>query len=310
MGALNIVLASSSKVAVPICDYLIANHGMKAVITGPDKPTGRGRNLTPNEFSVYCTSRGLEVFKPADDLELERLLESVKPDLVVTAAYGRLIKKHQLSMPQKGWINVHFSELPKWRGAAPVQFSILNGDKTSGITVFRLETGLDTGPVYASKVHPLKGDETAGDLLETLSELSIQPLQESLHKIEMGIEPVAQGAEQVSLAPKISKEDGFIDWSNSAVSTERKIRAFSPWPGAWSRLGERQISITEAEISKTEIDSALPVGTVITTPQVIVICGVGALQLKRVKPEGKREMSADEWVRGIQDKEHLRFELS
>lgn len=308
MGILNIVLASSSKVAVPICDYLVKFHDLKNVITGPDKPKGRGRTLTANEFATYCASRGLAVHKPANDSELDTLIESIKPDLVVTAAYGRLIKKHQLSMPEKGWINVHFSVLPKWRGAAPVQFSILNGDETSGITVFKLDTGLDTGPVYASLEHDLKGDETSGELLETLSELAIQPLEESLHKITLGIDPTPQSADGISLAPKVSKNDGQINWFDSNTSIERRVRALSPWPGAWSRLDGKQIHIVETEIWQAEIDKDLLPGSLIIASQIIAVCGSGALRLKRVKPEGKREMSADEWVRGIQNKSNLRFE--
>jgi methionyl-tRNA formyltransferase len=307
---LNIVLASSSKVAIPVVDYLMGNHHLKTVLTGPDKPTGRGRTLTPNEFAEYCSSRDLRVVKPSNDQELESALQDIKPDLVITAAYGRLIKSHQLSIPKKGWINLHFSLLPRWRGAAPVQFSILNGDQTTGVTVFRLDSGLDTGPVYSFKEYRLHGRETSGELLGTLSELAIQPLEESLLKIKAGIEPLAQKSEGATMAPKISKSDGVISWSDEVLSIDRKVRAFSPWPGAWSRLDGKQILILEAEISELDLERGIPAGTVVTGTEVLVKCGNGVLLLKRVKPEGKREMSAMEWIRGIQNKEHLRFDIA
>jgi methionyl-tRNA formyltransferase len=308
LGALNILLASSDKVAIPICDYLIQNHGLKQVITGPDKPTGRGRNLTPNDFSAYCSVRGLEVFKPTNDSELDALLEAIKPDLVVTAAYGRLIKKHQLSMPNNGWLNIHFSLLPRWRGAAPVQFTILNGDELSGVTVFKLDIGLDTGPVYDSVEYRLTGNETSEELLDILSRLAVKPLEESLRKIEHEFEPTPQSEQKVTLAPKLSKADGQIDWSTDAASLERKVRALSPWPGAWSRLNGKQITIAKAEVSRTPRENNSDNGTLNLGPEIAVQCGEGLLILKRVKPEGKKEMSADEWVRGIQNREHLRFE--
>ncbi len=307
---MNIVLASSSKAAIPVVDYLMGNHHLKTVLTGPDKPTGRGRTLTPNEFAEYCSSRDLRVVKPSNDQELESALQDIKPDLVITAAYGRLIKSHQLSIPKKGWINLHFSLLPRWRGAAPVQFSILKGDQTTGVTVFRLDSGLDTGPVYSFKEYRLHGRETSGELLGTLSELAIQPLEESLLKIKAGIEPLAQRSEGATMAPKLSKSDGFIAWSDEVLSIERKVRAFYPWPGAWSRLDGKQILIMEAEISGINLESGIPVGTVVIGTEVSVKCGNGVLLLKRVKPEGKREMSAMEWVRGIQNKEHLRFDIA
>jgi methionyl-tRNA formyltransferase len=308
LGALNILLASSDKVAIPICDYLIQHHDLKRVITGPDKPTGRGRNLTANDFSAYCSMRGLEVLKPANDAELDALLEELRPDLVVTAAYGRLIRKHQLSMATHGWLNIHFSLLPRWRGAAPVQFTILNGDEVSGVTVFKLDVGLDTGPVYDSVEYRLKGNETSEELLDTLSKLAVKPLEDSLRKIDIGLEPIPQSSDQITLAPKLSKTDGQMDWSANSISLERKVRAFSPWPGAWSRLNGKQITILRAEVSKSPRGRDAANGTLNLTPEIAVNCGDGLLILKRVKPEGKKEMSADEWVRGIQNREHLQFE--
>ena len=308
MGALNILLASSDKVAIPICDYLMQNHGLKKVITGPDKPTGRGRNLIPNDFSAYCSMRGLEILKPANDAELDALLEEIRPDLIVTAAYGRLIKRHQLSMPTNGWLNIHFSLLPRWRGAAPVQFTILNGDEVSGVTVFKLDVGLDTGPVYDSIEYRLKGNETSEELLDTLSKLAVKPLENSLRKIDIGLEPIPQSSDRITLAPKLSKTDGQMDWSANSISLERKVRAFSTWPGAWSRLNGKQITILQAEVSKSPRGKDAVNGTLNLAPEIAVNCGDGLLILKRVKPEGKKEMSADEWVRGIQNREYLQFE--
>jgi methionyl-tRNA formyltransferase len=198
--------------------------------------------------------------------------------------------------------------LPRWRGAAPVQFTILNGDKLSGVTVFKLDVGLDTGPVYSSIEHRLEGDETSGELLETLSGLAAKPLEESLRKIDIGFEPTPQSSDRITLAPKLSKTDGQIDWSADPVSLERKVRAFSPWPGAWSRLNGKQITILQAEVSKNPGGKDAARGALILAPEIAVKCGNGLLILKRVKQEGKKEMSADEWVRGIQNREHLRFE--
>lgn len=296
--------------AIPVVEYLIAKHRLKTVLTGPDKPTGRGRTLTPNEFAEYCASRELRVLKPSNDLELESALQDIQPDLVITAAYGRLVKPHQLLMPKKGWLNIHFSLLPRWRGAAPVQFSILNGDTISGVTVFKLDSGLDTGPIYASQKYEMNGKETSSELLEVLSQLALKPLEESITKIENGVEPIPQSSMDATVAPKIRKADGRVDWSEPASLIERKVRAFYPWPGCWSRINGIQLTILEAACSKSDIVNDLPTGGVIVGNEVFVKCGDGFLVLNRVKPEGKREMSAKEWIRGIQNKENLCFEIS
>lgn len=305
MSNLRILVASSSAVGIPILKHLLNREDVIGVISGPDKPKGRGRVLTPNEFSHFCADFGVEIHKPASHDELHALLLKLAPDLVVTVAYGRLIKSTELSIPKNGWLNVHFSLLPKWRGAAPVQYSIMRGDRVTGVTVFQLDEGMDTGPIYAQKSYEMQGDETTSLLLERLSSLSLPVIDQALDKITKQQPAVPQNEMGASLAPKISKADGHLNWMEESEPLERKIRALNPWPGAWAELNGKRLEIQSAKVAKGF--QQLNPGELVISDGVYVKTMNGVLELLEVKPEGSRAMTAKEWVRGLQNQDKLKF---
>lgn len=292
---MKVVLASSSDVAQPVLEALLrSQHELVAGISMPDKPVGRGRQIQPNSFSMLCERSGVQVFKPENRVELNDLLRKIEPDLVITIAYGRLIKATELSIPEHGWLNVHFSLLPRWRGAAPVQRAILHGDQETGISIFRLEEGMDTGPVFATHKISLKGNETYGSLLSQLSLLAAPVLLTVLEHIEQGISPIPQNEDGATLAPKLSKEEARISWQKSATEIERQVRAMNPWPIAWTTVNDKRLSILQSCLHNL---SGNP-GEILSLQPFIIGCGEEAIEVSMLKPEGKAEMSAAEWLRG------------
>lgn len=300
---MRIALASSSTVAIPILNWLLKKGFAPTIITAPDKPTGRGQILSANDFAIHCQNLGISPLKPATDEELNSLITSEEVELVVTVAYGKLIKKQQLTLPKYGWINVHFSLLPRWRGAAPVQFALLSGDEITGITVFQLEEGMDTGPIYSQDEFPIPTHSTSGNVLEKLSEKAVFTLEKALEKIALNVPPTPQATKGVTYAPKITKLQGKIDWSQSAENIVRHIHAFNPWPLGWTTLEGKRFVITSAQIANLEesfADTRKPnIGEIYVKERIYVACSDGFIELLRVKPEGKREMSSVEWLRGI-----------
>lgn len=290
---------------MPALNLLVeSEHEFVGVLTMPDAPQGRGREIGENEFALEARAAGFPVFKPKNSDELLEVLAKTNVDLVVTIAYGRLIQLRELTQPKNGWLNIHFSLLPRWRGAAPAQRAIEAGDKRSGVTVFKLDEGLDTGPVYATIEYELREDEDSSTLLRQLSSLSVTPLAKALEMIDGNIEPVAQSNVGVTTAAKLTKAEGRVEWTNENRVIERKIRAFSPWPIAWTKLGEQRISITKARLSSNHAEP----GRIIPGENLVVGCGRGSLEILSLKPEGKREMSATEWIRGARLTLDARFE--
>lgn len=292
---MKVVLASSSDIAQPILDaLLLSQHQLIAAISMPDKPAGRGRQIQPNSFSILCERFGVRLFKPESNVELGEVLRELKADLVITIAYGRLIKLMELSLPKHGWLNVHFSLLPRWRGAAPVQRAILQGDRETGISIFRLEAGMDTGPVYASHRVSLKGNETYGSLLNELSLLAAPVMLSVLAQIENGDSPIPQNEDGATLAPKLSKEEARINWQKSAKEIERQVRAMNPWPIAWTTFNDKRLSVLKSSVR----DLAGSPGEILSLEPFVIGCGEEAIEISSLKPEGKAEMSAAEWLRG------------
>ena len=258
-------------------------------------PQGRGRTLAPNSLIQSLGTTELRIAKPATHEELNSLLTTWQLDLVVAISYGRLIKPSELALPRYGWVNLHFSLLPKYRGAAPIQRALLAGEVKTGLTVFQLDPGMDTGPIYLQRERELVGQETTGDLLRSLAEDGSEALLQAMTMIERGIAPSPQSDEGVSLAPKISKEEAHIDWTASAQKINRKIRAFNPIPGAWTTFrGERMI-LTSARVSSQQC----PPATLLAQNNSLLIgTGEASLEILRLKPQGKREMEISEWLRG------------
>lgn len=292
---MKILVASSSPLAKDLLNHIKnSDHQLLGGISSPDRASGRGQSVSSNDFASYCHEIGVTCYKPSTNKELADILQKTQVELVITLAYGRLIKTSELQIPKHGWLNVHFSLLPRWRGAAPVQRAIAAGDEQSGVTVFKLEQGLDTGPIYSTLSYPLNDRSRSDEVLKDLSSLCIQPVNQALIMIAAGEPATTQESEGVMLAPKILKSEGRIDWNRDSKMLDRQIRAFQPWPGAYTSLNGTRIEIIEARVSET----AGAAGKVISINPLLVGSGSGSLEIIRVKPENKREMSSSDWLRG------------
>lgn len=292
---MKILVASSSPLAKDLLNHIKnSDHQLLGGISSPDRASGRGQSVSSNDFASYCQEIGVTCYKPSTNKELADILQKTQVELVITLAYGRLIKTSELQIPKHGWLNVHFSLLPRWRGAAPVQRAIAAGDEQSGVTVFKLEQGLDTGPIYSTLSYPLNDRSRSDEVLKDLSSLCIQPVNQALIMIAAGEPATTQESEGVMLAPKILKSEGRIDWNRDSKMLDRQIRAFQPWPGAYTSLNGTRIEIIEARVSET----AGAAGEVISVNPLLVGSGSGSLEIIRVKPENKREMSSSDWLRG------------
>ena len=290
---MRLAVAATPEVALPTLEWLLnSEHQLVKVITQPDRPAGRGRNLRESAVAQWANEHQIPVVKIAQADDLPSALTDV--DLVVTIAFGILIPESTLSIPQRGFINVHFSALPALRGAAPVQRAILHGDTQIGISIFQLDKGMDTGPVYATSVHEIAGEENSGQLLDRLSALVPQDLDRVLSMISAGKPPIAQSGTG-TLAPKISKEEAKIDWSQSSVDVVNLVRAFTPAPGAWTLLRGEKFHLTE---SKSSLEK-LPAGEIaLIEGSLLVGCGDSAIEMIIVIPFGKSAMKATDWARG------------
>lgn len=297
---MKVVIASSSYVSKPLITLIAKsnNHELLGLITNPDKATGRGMNIVPNELASWGASIGINVLKPNSQDDLNDLVRTLNPEIVITIAYGKIIPEDLLNLPKYGWINVHFSSLPRWRGAAPVQWAILSADKESGVTIFKLDKGMDTGPVYLNKVVSIEPDETTELLLTRLSEIGADLAIQSLALIENGVEPSAQINSGVTLAPKINKNDGKINWHESTDEIFNKFRALAGNPGIWTVLGELRLKIDSLEISKRK-EAVSPSEVLISDECFFVGANNGLIEIKILTPAGRSQMSAAEFIRGL-----------
>ena len=305
---MKVVVASSSPVAIPLISALNASstHQFIGLLTNPDKATGRGMHVVANELATWAESLGLNVQKPENNDELKKVIENIKPEIVITIAYGRIIPLDLLELPKSGWINVHFSLLPRWRGAAPVQWAILNGDKQTGITVFKLDKGMDTGPVYLEQVTPINDNENSDELLKRLSQIGSDLAIKSLELISDGVIPKPQASNGITLAPKISKNDGKIDWKQSSDQVVNRFRALSSNPGVWSLLGELRIKI-DSLVASSFVDQIKPADIVINGERLFVGVLDGVIEILILTPAGRSQMSAAEFIRGLPSKQGLQL---
>jgi len=297
-----IVFGGTPDVAIPSLQALAeSRHEIVAVVTRPDAPSGRGKKLTASPVAQRAAALGIEVVKPQRprDEEFVNRLNELAPDCCPVVAYGALLPQRVLDIPRHGWVNLHFSVLPAWRGAAPVQRAILAGDQSTGATTFRIVLDLDAGPIFASVTEPIRPDDTAGDLLHRLSLSGARLLVETLDGIEDGtLTPVPQAETdaQLSYASKITVEDAEIDWSRPADVVDRLIRGCFPAPGAWTTFGGDRFKINSARLSGV----VLPPGALeITKRSVQVGTGTRALELGEVQAQGKKPMAAADWARGV-----------
>jgi len=303
---LKLFVASSSLVAKPLISTLLAgkDHQLLGLITNPDKATGRGMQIEANELATWAQSEKIQTYKPSTHDEIRLIIEKNKPDLVITIAYGQLIPEPLLDLPKHGWINVHFSTLPKWRGAAPVQWAILNGDKESGISIFKLERGMDTGPIYLMQSIQIESSERSEELLERLSILGSSLTLDSLTLISDGFTPQAQSAQGVSIAPKFKKSDGQLDWSQSSEQIFNRYRALSDNPGVWSMLADLRIKIDSLRPSYAS-DQLKPGEILIDSEKFFVGTSTNVIEIVRLTPAGRNQMSAAEFIRGLPNRSGL-----
>jgi methionyl-tRNA formyltransferase len=297
---MRLVFAGTPEAALPALDAIAdSSHELVGVVTRPDAPAGRGRKLEASPVALRAGELGVPVLKPAHprDPEFQKQLLALAPDCCPVVAYGALLPQSALDIPPYGWVNLHFSCLPAWRGAAPVQHAIWAGDEVTGATTFRIVKELDAGPTFGVMTERIRPDDTAGELLARLAEGGAGLLLATLDGLHNGsIEARPQQDEGVSFAPKIRVEDAAIDWSEPAVAVDRRIRACTPAPGAWSTHQGERIKISPVFL---EPERQLRPGELeIDRAAVLVGTGTTAVRLGQVKPFGKKLMPAADWARG------------
>ena len=298
---MRLVFAGTPEVALPSLRALIASqHEVVAVVTRPDAPAGRGRTLAASPVAALAEEHGIEVLKPAKvrDPEFLARLRELAPDCCPVVAYGALVPREALGIPKHGWVNLHFSLLPAWRGAAPVQHAVWHGDDVTGASTFLLEEGLDTGPILGVVTETIRPADTSGDLLSRLSESGAGLLVATMDALEQGIMAAArQPADGVSLAPKITVEDAEVDWSQPAVRVDRQVRACTPAPGAWTTLAGERIKL--GPVTLLADDTSLAPGELgVDKNRVRVGTASHAVVLGEVRAQGKKAMAAADWARG------------
>lgn len=300
---MRIVFAGTPEPAVPSLEALVAaGHDVIGVVTRPDAPAGRGKKLTASPVAKRAEELGLEVVKPVHPRNPEFVdwLTAKAPDACPVVAYGALVPQNVLDIPTHGWLNLHFSLLPAWRGAAPVQRSIMAGDTVTGASVFELVKELDAGPVYRTMTDQVGPLDTSADLLDRLAHSGAQLLVDVLADIEAGVTPTEQSTEGITLAPKITVEETQIDWALPAATIGAMVRGANPNPGAWTMLDGQRFKVWLA--TPATHDEALEAGQIVATKkQLLIGTGDGVLELLRVQAFGKKEMAGPDWARGMHE---------
>jgi methionyl-tRNA formyltransferase len=303
--------------AVPSLKALIdSDYQLVAVVTQPDRPSGRGKKLTPPPVKVTAEAAGLKIMQP-ETLRHEAVvadLAALRPDVIVVAAFGQILRQNVLDLPPYRCLNVHASLLPRWRGASPVTAAIRAGDTRTGITIMKMEAGLDTGPIISQKAIPVEARHTGGSLTAELAELGAALLLETLPGWLSGrLEAQPQDDQQATLAPRLKKEEGEIHWQQSALEIERQIRAFDPWPGTFTCGLTGQIKILAAEVAEIEppVSEYEAPGTLFKHRRdVYVTTGQGVIRLVTVQPAGRKPMPAEAMLNGQPDLQGAKLECT
>jgi methionyl-tRNA formyltransferase len=299
---MRVVFAGTPEPALPALDAIAASHhDVVAVVTRPDAPAGRGRRLVASPVAQRAEEIGVPVLKPRHprDADFQAELAALHPDCCPVVAYGALLPRQALDIPGHGWVNLHFSLLPAWRGAAPVQHAIRAGDEITGASTFQIVEELDAGPVFGMMTETIRPTDTAGDLLQRLATGGADLLVRTLDGIEDGsLDPREQPAEGVSLAPKVTVADARVDWARPAAAVDRLVRACTPAPGAWSTYGDDRIKL--GPVLVVEDGPSLGPGELgVGKHAVHVGTGTTSVRLSDVQPVGKRPMPAADWARGV-----------
>jgi methionyl-tRNA formyltransferase len=293
-----VVFMGSPDFSLPTLRALADTYNVVGVVTQPDRASGRGRELKPPPVKLLAQELNIPVIQP-EKLRQPDAMEQLRlwnPDLIVVAAFGQILKKDVLYLPRFGCINVHASLLPRWRGAAPINAAILHGDEETGVTIMKMDVGLDTGPILAPRSIPLTREETAGSVFEKLSRLGADLLIETLPEYLSGkLQPVPQPEEGMTYAPMLKKEEGQLDFTRPANELERRVRAFNPWPGAFMNFDGTFLKIHRTHVAEAEAEA----GTrLVYEDQPAVGTGGGLLILDEVQPAGKKSMSGKSFLAG------------
>lgn len=305
---MKIVFAGTPEFAVPPLAALVqSRHEVVGVLTQPDRPAGRGRQLMASAVKEFATARGLPIAQPATlrTAEGRGALAAWQPEVMVVVAYGLILPPEALAIPRYGCLNIHASLLPRWRGAAPVQRAILEGDRDTGVTIMQMDAGLDTGPILLQRSVDISATDDTTTVLAALAALGAPALLEALDGIEKGtIVPIPQPAESATYAKKIDKDEARIDWQQSAIAIDRRIRAFRPWPIAETTHAGEQVRIHRARVVASTAGTAAP-GTLLGVDQdlLLVACGDGVLGVAELQRAGRRSMTAREFSNGLRSSE-------
>lgn len=299
---IRVVFMGSPEFALPALEALEENFQVVGVVTQPDRPAGRGRDLTPPPVKILAQDLGLAVIQPAT-LRKPMAVEQIQewhPDVIVVAAFGQILRPNVLRLPAHGCLNVHASLLPRWRGAAPIQAAILHGDEETGVTIMKMDPGLDTGPILAQRTTPIRADDTAGTLSPRLAELGAALLVETLPLYLRGqITPKPQDDSRATYAPMLKKSDGELDFDQPAEALARQVRAYNPWPGTFFFWQGQRIKVHRAHAIQAK--GPKPGTTTIHNDQPAVGTAEGLLILDELQPSGKRSMSGDTFLHGARD---------
>lgn len=305
---MRIVFMGTPDFAVPCLQRLLEDgHEVPAVFTQPDKPVGRHAVLTPPPVKQLALSRGIPVYQPTKmrDGTVAALLRELAPDCLVVVAYGRILPQEILDVPPRGCVNIHGSLLPRYRGAAPIQWSVIRGETVTGVTSMFMDAGMDTGDIIDTLTTPIGGNETAGELFERLAPLGARLLSTTLAAIADGtVTRRPQNDAEATMAPMLEKAMGRLDLTRPARELHNQVRGMNPWPGAFCTVGGKTLKIHETRVAA---GSGAP-GTLLCADPVTVACGEGALQLVTVQPEGKPRMAAEAWLRGARLPQGARLE--
>lgn len=298
-----IVFMGSPPFAVPTLQALSKNYPLVGVVTQPDRPAGRGRSMRAPAVKVLAQALEIPIIQPqrVRDQHAMQQIRKWHPDLIVVVAFGQILRPELLDLPTHGCINVHASLLPRWRGAAPIQAAILNGDENTGVTIMRMDPGMDTGPIIFQATTPIQEHDTADTLSKRLSQLGADSLIETLPAYIRGeIEPQSQEDSLATKAPLLKKKDGELDFNHTANQLERQVRAFNPWPGCYTQWHDNTLKVHAASIAPGEAKSEPGKKTIFKNlPAIQTSCGL--LVLNQVQPAGKKRMQGEIFLRGAKD---------
>ena len=308
---MRLLFAGTPDVALPSLDALLESpHEVVAVLTRPDAPAGRGRRLTPSPVRVRAEEAGVPVLAPTTlrGPDVVARLAALDLDLAPVVAYGALLPPDVLAVPRLGWVNLHFSVLPAWRGAAPVQHAVLHGDEVTGASTFRIEKGLDTGPVYGTLTETVRARDTSGDLLDRLARSGAGLLRATVDGIADGsLVPVPQSLDGISHAPRLTAEDALVRWEHPALAVDRRVRACTPAPGPWTTLPDGgRLKVGPVRL-RPDLEILAPGALQVSRDGVVVGTGTHAVQLGEVAPAGIIRLPAADWARGARLPEGVRL---